>query len=915
MLIAALLTCSGKIELTAQCTVNSSCLVYPLSQYVCLQSAPNPTVLLSSFIQPNGPLPAGGGFVNIIIDGNLVVDVDYIFDQNSHILLTPGSTMRLSNFPGTPPKLAIANSLVSSCNGLWAAISVTNDSRLELSDAVVTDGDFGISVAAGSSFSSKSTDYIYNTNFTASGPALRLGNSGGSIGQNINCTLVGNNFSGYPQALHILNTEPISVGAGNTFITPLNNPGATNIIGITIRNASVSFAPVNTFQGFYTAILDLNDANGAFFLNIEGGVFRKNTHVLRGSNPLPGGLPSTQGISLFVNGSLFEENREGLLVKIQNSGDLVFKENTFDRSGNTNNVYVGLNVSGDVPNSIIIKKNTMKNTIGSGAFEIRLPFWAAPSKKMIISENNLETTDHAIQVTLDGGGQIDDNQITVNNPNSIPFSGIFVTNTPKIGISRNSIVSNYGDGKVDGGIRLTSASAYLYCNSTNGNGASSGIVFREHCDGSVIRRNTMNNHSRGLSVTSLFGDGVVGEQVYKNNRWNGGTAAEAYMGSLLGMPILPQYFLSSQFIIQDNTSNLWPNPIVPIQPVSGGPLDWFYYDPANIDPELICLTPAEEEEDPSKKLTAFEQGLIDGTIEEIEGAEGKYRDIDFGIYYKLRNDPTLLTSENEGYFNTLNTPGFQKRYDITLGMESLSTMEEAILLGENTGELKEELELLTAHDDGENIPLRDALLEAVKETMTAIETASGTYSTSLMDQIDVIKSHVNTWIGEVDADKVLQEVLITYLNNFGIHFESYSIEDQEIIQNHAALCVVKYGKGVYLANAIAGTLQDYDLLSSCTPPAQGLAPGVEYGTAESVSSENLSIYPSPSTGLVQIQATDTPINSIRVINSLGKMVQQWGTMSGGPQELDLSRVTPGIYFIEIRYENGTRQTGKVAISR
>ncbi|MDZ4703861.1 MAG: hypothetical protein SH848_08025 [Saprospiraceae bacterium] len=283
----------------------------------------------------------------------------------------------------------------------------------------------------------------------------------------------------------------------------------------------------------------------------------------------------------------------------------------------------------------------MKNTIGSGAFIIDAPFWQPAYKEMIISKNKLETTSHAIEVILSRGGAIMDNEIFVDNVNNIPFAGIQVTNTSRINISRNFIVATNGDGKTDGSIVLrNSPQAFVYCNTTDGDGARSGLLFLENCDGSIVRRNQMDDHARGLAIMSLYGDGVTGQQIYKNNRWNGGTAAEAFMGAFLVSGINPMFFQFSQFKVQDNTSNLWPNPIIPAQ-ASSGPLDWFYYDPATIDPELYCLTPQEEEKDPSKKLTAFEEGLIDGSIEEIEGAEGKYRDIDFDIYYKLRRSGTL----------------------------------------------------------------------------------------------------------------------------------------------------------------------------------------------------------------------------------------------------------------------------------
>jgi hypothetical protein len=409
-----------------------------------------------------------------------------------------------------------------------------------------------------------------------------------------------------------------------------------------------------------------------------------------------------------------------------------------------------------------------------------------------------------------------------------------------------------------------------------------------------------------LSVYSLYGDGVVGKQTYRHNLWNGGTAAEAEMGAFFG-PVLPDYYEMSQFIVQQNTGSLWPNPILPPQSPSGSQSEWFWHDPAPIIPE-VC--PEILEDPPVEELTSFEQGLIDGSIETIEGAEGKYRDHEFSIYYKFRKNPALLTPANEGYYESLHTPSFQKRYEVVLGLEELADLTAALPSGELVESLREQLEWLAAHDDGANVPLRDSMLAEVNATQSSLEAILSPYRTTLSAKADAVKSSVQSWAAEEPADSILQAVLSIYFDYFGSDFEGYTQADQDIIRGYATLCAVEYGQGVYLANAIAGSLQDYELLSSCQPPAHALVSGTEEALLD-----KLVVYPSPSTGMVNIQAQDEPIRLLRVINSLGETIQQWEALPGNRHELNLSGALPGIYFIEIIYGNGQRQIGKVALSR
>ena len=73
------------------------------------------------------------------------------------------------------------------------------------------------------------------------------------------------------------------------------------------------------------------------------------------------------------------------------------------------------------------------------------------------------------------------------------------------------------------------------------------------------------------------------------------------------------------------------------------------------------------------------------------------------------------------------------------------------------------------------------------------------------------------------------------------------------------------------------------------------------------------MYPNPSSGLVTILLTESPVNSwsVRITDLAGKLLSQ-SLEKGATSNQDLSRYDSGIYLIEINV-NGMVRTEKVII--
>lgn len=889
--LAPLFFLSGGFQLTAQCNVDPGCLIHDVSAYICLEPPPAATMRLSNFIAPNGPLPQGGGFVNVIIDGDLVVDVDYTFNAGAHVLLTPGSSITVDdNMPNnnSGPRLAVTDySTLSSCDGYWKYIVVTDDhAELKFEDAIISGGgNDGITIVDGASLSSVNSNY---DDFIKHG--ITLGNAAGGPPQEVSLTLVGNKFFNIQRPLTILNTQMISIGAGNEFSS--NSPPIADLAAIFINSSSVSIGEGNKFTGYSTGIYHINQSENPHFLSVNGANFKNNVNGIKADDGV------TNGSSLFVKNSTFDGNSSAIDAIIQDGGTCELLQNTI--SNNNGNVIA---LIGRFPNRVEVSDNVIQYIGGNSGVGIRMASWNA-GNNMKVSKNIIDGNQTAIFVSLGSGGIVENNDIVTTGP-----TGILVRNSSGVQLTGNNVSGAGGDSETNGGIFIeNSPNCKLVCNSTFE--SAGGLSFFGYCDGALVANNNMNYHDRGLSVHSFYSDGVIGPQPYRSNRWVSGmeaVIAEASMTSLFD-PLTTEHYKMSQFIIEQNSGLLWPDPILPAQSPAGSPDEWFWYQPQPYA-SAPCEEALREPVDPGA-ISLFDDGIINGAIGEVLGGEGKYRDIDFYIYYKFRKDPSSIIPEYEDYYDVLNTESFQKRYDVTVKMEEMSELSNNLPIEEHITALSNQLEWLVLYDDGTQQPQRDSILNEIKSTLAGIESIMGPYRSALAADVEAIIQLAQNWEGEEPADDILKEVLNIYFNNFGVGFEAYSEAEQDTIQEYAGLCVEEFGRGVYLANAIAGTLNDYDLVEYCVPSSHRVV-----SETRDTKSGRIEVFPSPSTGIVNIRASMEEIKSLQVFDALGNRIMDSAPSSGNLQTIYLEQEPSGLYFIAIIHKNGERQVEKVLLHR
>ena len=890
--------------LYSQCAVSTECLQYNITTYHCLEQPAVGSFKLSDFISPNGPLPASGGFVNVIIDGNLLVDVDYTFDASAHVLMTPGSSIKVSDgIPGNlmGPKLVFkGNSTVSSCDGYWDFIRVVDPyASLLFDNAVVTQGEEGIWALDGTAISAISSTF---TDFKSA--AIRIGDEVGS-NQDIKVYLVDNELSTMPTGISIYNTKLVSIGSDNEIKSPAYYTSSTPSKGIVVVNSSVSIGENNLIDRYTIGILGNNHSEQTQFLNLKGVEIKNVSGVGVGMNLQANNLGLqfvSEGFDLFVKSCKFTNLRQGILAEVDKGNTYKILDNEFSNTPSGISTG-GIDIRGKIPHSIEIKRNYFYRQF-TGILTL-LPSWHA-EENLQISQNDLDrVVEYGILFSPATGGIVSENEITVTGVGFYRDGIVAMSDGSKITYNDVTLEGAEYYSGTNAGILIGGSDCVITCNTTQGNGMGVGLAFHEHCDNTIIARNAMSNHQRGLQVGSVHGDGVIGKQTYRDNRWYGGIMAEAVMRSYTGAMINPFFFDYNQFTTRSNTAPLWPDPIIPTQSTSGNDPDAWFRHIATPELPTICPASGGDDEEAFHGLTDFEWGLINGDINELAGSEGKYRDIDFGIYKKLTDDPSLLDVNNLSYYNNLNTASFQKRYLLENKLEHLSGLSTSLAIEEQLESLMNHLDDLVFYDDGSHTVERDLALSNVESLLNAIEVVKLPYRTLVDNELNVIQAAIQSWIGEELADNTLKTVAAIYFSNWGKAYDDYPEAEKALINVYASACALEHGKGVYLANAIAGTLFDYDLESSCSssPLVEEVENGVEYGHSAA-----FTVYPSPSDGIVNIRHSFESINSLKVYNSLGKVVQEHDRME---ERLDLSNQIPGLYYIEIIDENQGRYVQKV----
>ena len=217
-------------------------------------------------------------------------------------------------------------------------------------------------------------------------------------------------------------------------------------------------------------------------------------------------------------------------------------------------------------------------------------------------------------------------------------------------------------------------------------------------------------------------------------------------------------------------------------------------------------------------------------------------------------------------------------------------------------------EQLASIDEEMNSTQKANILSQINNVILDINEITTINVSTIKEELTELAASIDMWSSQHPADILLRDVLSIYFNNYGISFSNYSEEEKATIEIYSNLCLEEFGKGVYFANVIAGTLFEKDYIESCTP-IQGLNKKTKN---QALQNEKISVYPSLTNGIIFIDTSERDVECIRIYDIFGRIIQHY-QKPVGYLEVDIKKETPGIYFVEITFPNNTHYVEKVVL--
>jgi hypothetical protein len=76
------------------------------------------------------------------------------------------------------------------------------------------------------------------------------------------------------------------------------------------------------------------------------------------------------------------------------------------------------------------------------------------------------------------------------------------------------------------------------------------------------------------------------------------------------------------------------------------------------------------------------------------------------------------------------------------------------------------------------------------------------------------------------------------------------------------------------------------------------------------------VYPNPAATYFQIEQTlIEKISEISILNQNGKTIEKLNNPAAMAGQIDLKRLSPGLYFVQLKYRNGASAVQKIIVSK
>lgn len=473
-----------------------------------------------------------------------------------------------------------------------------------------------------------------------------------------------------------------------------------------------------------------------------------------------------------------------------------------------------------------------------------------------------------------------------------------------------------GDGLSSVGFDTNDSPEQVFCCNTTSD-TQLGITFRGvNCDGTGLNTNIMSNSSEsGLSLNNA----VIGAQYLKGNLWCEGDVAA----------INPdQFSIQSPFFVGGHTST---NSCLYLPPNNGN--NWFNTIPGE-NPECSKNSCSQGFE-PLPRITAsalkaarqeytgehsetmnWMAGMylldnIDRYSAELLGAESDLdnfyntnRNTTIGGYLDMRNDIQELFDIDVSTVNQLT----QLQNNIERYSEVISSLFRQMLQTTNENELQR------LYQEKE---MKESLLMADFETQQTILNEIEQERKSLVNNLTLQNRSLATPHIAASNEKWVNAVALISIKNPSFPFRN---NIKQKMKNIANQCPASGGLAVYLARGWydyiePGNQIDYSTVDNCYNSNNNSQNRYETEITNDANKnlEQVSIYPNPTTGKIEVQLQEMTEGTVIISDMLGKeIVRKKIPANQGQLEFDLS-AHKGVLLITIQESEGMIKTEKIIV--
>lgn len=650
----------------------------------------------------------------VVIEGNLTIDVPYVFTNSSVLIPLHNKGIKVSQ----NKDFKIQDSEIRGCDYMWNGIVLENKAFLEVKNSLIKDAKYAISIDAGVE------DFVgldvINSDFEANYVSLNLSlrkypttTSDADISIYRERGIISTNFylnePLLPDYSGIINDDYPKVGIYIKDISEIEFGGSEFYTGD--ENNFTGIGPCNE------VLCDDDPIQYAFFIYRTNTTIRKTKiddiiYAVRavGARSFPIerityiglGLGGGDPITMENVRNAFDITRMEVIAhssKIQRGGPTDSKLMDFDSDQFLAGVYqtqITSNIITNASSPTIIFTNYVMNNglvLGNDISLANTGYWGEVIGVHFstLTKNNLSIYENDIELASTGSQSF------------ASFRGIHISNQEKGVIARNlidgSTTKNIGNIRLDNCEKLwlfknnTSPSTGLQstplakgfkiyetrnctysCNRANN--LYTGMEYAGDCTYSDLQRNSMSYDFKGLHLTGNFNT-QIGTQPDRQNGWAG---TNSYSGGYEAINEGPGYNQSIFYVPQSTASDYWPDPY--------SPSNWFVNSsgPSGYPQKLQCLDtiythepngPVDADLGMGDNLVDPDDALISGVYDpdSIYGAS-MIRDAEIQLFDKMVNFPDLITSsiEAESWYDSMELSNLGVIYTVDQTYRSIGTL-------------------------------------------------------------------------------------------------------------------------------------------------------------------------------------------------------------------------------------------------